>query len=184
MTFSNDYFKKQILPDLKKKYSFKNDLQVPKIEKIVINAGIGNLVKESKDNLDIILADMVKIAGQKPQVIKSKKAISGFKLRPGDVVGLKATLRGDRMYDFLEKLIKIAFPRIRDFRGIKKSTVDKNGNINIGIKEHSVFPEIKIEEVKKVFGLQISIKTNAKTKMQALNLIKAFGAVFEKPAKK
>jgi large subunit ribosomal protein L5 len=183
MTFSEKFFKEKIAPELKGEFKFKNYFEIPKITKMVINCGIGRLVKESKDNLDIISADIIKISGQKPQVIKSNKAISGFKLKPGDIVGLKVTLRGQRMYDFLEKLIRITFPRIRDFRGLKKSVVDKNGNINIGIKEHTVFPEIKIEEVKKVFSLQVSISTTAKNQDQGIALLKTYGAVFEKEAK-
>lgn len=179
MTYSKEFQNKTVNPLLKKEFGFKNDFEVPRILKITINSGIGKISKESKDSAENIFKDIKNIAGQYPVYIKSNKAISGFKLREGDVVGVKVTLRGQKMYDFLEKLIKIVFPRIRDFRGIKKSAIDKNGNINIGVKEHTVFPEIKIEIVKNLFGLQICITTTANTKIQARKLLEAYGAVFE-----
>jgi len=180
MSYSKKYYKQTICPILKKEFKLKNDFEVPKIIKIVVNSGIGKISKESKDSTETVFNDIKKITGQQPIYTKSNKAISGFKLRQGDIVGVKVTLRGQKMYDFLEKLIKIVFPRIRDFRGIKKSAIDNNGNINIGIREHTVFPEIKIETVKNVFSLQVCITTDANTKKQAKKLMEAFGAVFEK----
>ncbi len=180
MSYLKKYYQEKIAPELKKALKKDNFLALPKIEKITINVGVGKYLQESKDNLEPIVSDFQAIVGQKPVYIKSNRAISGFKLKIGDIVGIKATLRNQRMYDFLEKLIKIAMPRIKDFRGIKKSAIDKYGNINIGIKEHPVFPEIRIEEVKKVFSFQINISTTAKNKKEAELLLKEFGAVFEK----
>jgi large subunit ribosomal protein L5 len=162
---------KEVIPEMKKQFGFKNDLQVPRIEKLVINVGIGGLlndsalVKEATDSLSVI-------AGQKVVLTQSRKSIAGFKIRKGLKVGIKATLRGKRMWEFLEKLVGAAIPRIRDFQGIKKSAIDQGGNLNLGVKEHTVFPEILPEKVKKVISLQINIVTGAKNREEGLALFK------------
>ena len=144
----------------------KNKLALPRIEKIIINIGAGKVTEDPK-YIEKVSTDLKKISGQVPIKTKSKKSISGFKIRQGLSIGLKVTLRGKRMKDFLSRLINITLPRIRDFRGVKQSAVTKEGNVNIGIREHTVFPEIKHDEIEKVFGLQINIVTTAKSGEEA-----------------
>lgn len=164
-------YKKEAIAEMKKQFGFKNDWQVPRIEKIVINSGIGKfandnaLVKEVADSLTMI-------AGQKTVLTDSKNSIAGFKIREGLKIGVKATLRGKRMWDFLEKLIGAAIPRIRDFQGIKETAVDERGNLNIGIKEHMVFPEIMPENVKRTISLQVNVVTTGKKRAESLALFK------------
>jgi large subunit ribosomal protein L5 len=164
-------YKKEAIAEMKKQFGFKNDWQVPRIEKIVINSGIGKfandnaLVKEVADSLTMI-------AGQKTVLTDSKKSIAGFKIRKGLKIGVKATLRGKRMWDFLEKLIGATIPRIRDFQGIKETAVDERGNLNIGIKEHMVFPEIMPENVKRTISLQVTVVTTGKKRAESLALFK------------
>lgn len=164
-------YKKEAVAEMKKQFGLKNDWQVPRIEKIVINSGIGKfandnaLVKEVADSLTMI-------AGQKTVLTDSKKSIAGFKTRKGLKIGVKATLRGKRMWDFLEKLIGSAIPRIRDFQGIKETAIDERGNLNIGIKEHMVFPEIMPENVKRTISLQVNIVTTGKKRSESLALFK------------
>ena len=172
-------YQKEAMPLLKEKFGYKNNLAVPKIEKVSVNIGINARSSESNyaDNVEDLLA---KITGQKPIKTKAKKAISAFKIRQGLVVGVKTTLRGQRMYDFLDKLVLVALPRIRDFRGLDVKSVDGQGNLNLGIKEHNVFPEIKSDEVERIYGLEISITTSAKTCEAGLELFKALGFPFKK----
>ena len=174
-----EQYEKEIISKMQNIFGYKNKMDVPKIEKVVINNGVGE-AKLNPKLLEIAKKDIMTITGQKPLITRAKKAISGFKLRRGDEIGLKVTFRGQRMYDFLERLNRIALPRIRDFRGLKISGFDGNGNYNMGVKEHIVFPEIKYDKTEKVFGLGISIKTNAKSDNEALELLKLFGFPFEK----
>jgi len=159
---------------MRERFGYKNDLAVPKIEKVVVNAGIGKFLKDEKAQ-ETIINDLAKITGQKPVYTLARKAISGFKIRKGMKVGLKVTLRKKRMYDFLDRLIHVAIPRIRDFRGIPEKSIDKEGNLSIGIKEHIIFPEIAHEDVKLIFGFEVTIVTNAKTREEAIELFKLLG---------
>ena len=156
-------YNKQVIKGLQDKFGFKNVNQVPKILKVVLNIGVGRNAKEAAfiDNAE---KSLLRIAGQKPVRTKAKKSISAFKIREGMIVGLKATLRKDRMYDFLEKLINVSFPRIRDFRGISDKQVDRLGNLTIGFKEHIAFPEIRADEIENIHGLEICISTTAKNR--------------------
>lgn len=171
MSKLKEKYKKEAVTEMKKQFGFKNDWQVPRFEKIVINSGIGkfandnSLVKEVADSLTMI-------AGQKTVLTDSKNSIAGFKIRKGLKIGVKATLRGKRMWDFLEKLIGAAIPRIRDFQGIKETAVDERGNLNIGIKEHMVFPEIMPENVKQTISLQINVVTSGKKRAESLALFR------------
>ncbi len=151
-----------------------NPFSVARIEKVVLNAGIGKFIKEEA-RVEEILRSMTDIAGQKPVLTQAKKAIAGFKIREGLAVGVRVTLRGNRMWDFLDRLIKTAFPRVRDFQGISPSTVDACGNINVGIREHSVFPEIVPEKVQTPFGFQVNVVTTAKTRKEGLVLAQSLG---------
>ena len=154
-------------------------MEVPKLEKIVLNMGVGDATTDSK-YLDAAVKELTVIAGQKPVVTKAKKSIAGFKLREGNKIGCKVTLRGERMYIFLEKLINIALPRVRDFRGISKGSFDGRGNYTLGIKEQLIFPEVDYDQVIKTRGLDIVIVTTAKTNEEALELLSSFGLPFKK----
>ncbi len=173
-----EIYKKEVIPQLKKEFGYKNSFQVPSLEKVVLNVGLGKGLKDSGfiDNVESTLA---RISGQKPVRTKAKKSISNFKIREGMVIGMKVTLRDKRMFNFIEKLIRITLPRVRDFRGLSLSSVDKKGNLNIGIKEHISFPEIKADEIEKLHGLEIAIVTTAKTKEEGLALFKALGFPFK-----
>lgn len=174
-------YQNKIVPEFKKKFGLKNDLSVPRITKVTVNVGVGRLsVAKNDDMLKIIREDLRKITGQEPTVVAAKKSIASFKLRQGMQAGFKVTLRGNRMYDFLEKLAFIVLPRTRDFKGIGDKAVDKMGNLNIGIKEHIVFPEIISESVKSIFGLQVIITTNAKSREIGKELFMALGFPIKK----
>lgn len=170
-------YKEKSIPHLTKIYGFKSVMAVPKIEKIVVNAGVGKTLKDAK-MLEAIIEDFKSITGQAPVKTIAKKSIAGFKIREGQVVGLVATLRGQRMYDFLEKLVKVALPRVRDFKGLFKKSFDKHGNYNIGIKEQIVFPETTREHIEHTFGLEVNIQTNTEDDKKALELLKTFGFPF------
>lgn len=172
-------YTKEIIGLMKTKFAFTNNMATPRVEKVVVNIGLGE-AKENPKLIDVVLKDLKTITGQKPLVTKAKKAIAGFKIRAGQNIGLKVTLRDERMYDFLERVSKIALPRIRDFRGLKNKGFDGNGGYSFGIKEHIVFPEIKYDKVEKVTGMQITIKTNAKTNDEAKELLTLLGFPFEK----
>jgi len=174
-----ELYNKEILPSLKKEYGYTSDMQVPRLEKIVLNMGVGDALADSK-YLDAAVKELEVIAGQKPVVTKAKKSIAGFKLREGNKIGCKVTLRGDKMYIFLEKLVKIALPRVRDFRGISKGSFDGRGNYTLGIKEQLVFPEVEYDSVIKTRGLDVVIVTTAKTNKEALSLLTGFGLPFRK----
>lgn len=165
---------KEVIPAMQEKFGYKNKLAVPRIIKIVVNTGIGKALGDQKIQ-ETIAKDLAIITGQKPIPTQAKKAISGFKIRKGVKVGLKVTLRGQRMYDFLDRLVGAAIPRIRDFRGLPEKSVDKQGNLTIGIKEHIIFPEIAHEDVKVIFGLEVTIVTNAKKREEAVELFRLLG---------
>lgn len=164
---------------LKEKFDYKNILAVPKIEKVVLNVGTGPGLKDAKFN-EVVEATLERITGQKPVKVGAKKSISNFKIREGLIVGMMVTLRGQRMYDFLDKLINVTLPRVRDFRGLDPKSVDPQGNLNIGFQEHIAFPEIKSDEVEKIHGLQVSVVTSAKTKAEGLELLKLLGFPFQR----
>ena len=172
-------YNEEIVPELNKKYSYKSVMQTPKLEKIVINMGVGDGALDSKF-IDAAMKDLKALSGQLPVVTKAKKSIAGFKIREGQNIGCKVTLRGENMYIFLEKLIKIALPRVRDFRGISKNSFDGRGNYTLGIKEQLVFPEVDYDNVVKVRGMDIVFVTTAKTNQESMDLLKAFGLPFKK----
>lgn len=167
------YYKDAVAKELTKKFAYKSPMQVPRIEKIVLNMGVGEAVADKKI-MDNAVGDMTKIAGQKPLVTKSRKAIANFKIREGYPVGCKVTLRGARMYEFLDRLVNIAMPRIRDFRGISGRSFDGRGNYNMGIKEQIIFPEIEYDKIDALRGMNITITTTAKSDEEARALLSAF----------
>mgnify|MGYP001591647214 CR=1 FL=1 len=175
-------YKEEIIPKMKEKFGYKNSLAVPKLQKVVLNVGVGRLSQQSNFDklLPEIISDISLMTGQKPITTSVKKSIAGFKVREGQTVGLKVTLRRSKMKDFLEKMINIVFPRVKDFRGIDIKNVDKNGNLTIGIKEHVVFPEINFETLKVDFGIEVSIVSNAKTREEAIELYKLLRIPFKK----
>ncbi|MBY0269097.1 MAG: 50S ribosomal protein L5 [Burkholderiales bacterium] len=167
------YYKDTVAKELTKKFAYKSPMQVPRIEKIVLNMGVSEAVADKKI-MDNAVGDMTKIAGQKPLVTKSRKAIANFKIREGYPVGCKVTLRGARMYEFLDRLVNIAMPRIRDFRGISGRSFDGRGNYNMGIKEQIIFPEIEYDKIDALRGMNITITTTAKSDEEARALLSAF----------
>ena len=169
----------EVVPSLKNKYNYKSIMEVPKLEKIVVNIGVGDATTNSK-LLDAAVSELEQITGQKPVVTKARKSIAGFHLREGQSIGCKVTLRGEKMYDFLDKLISISLPRVRDFRGLSTKSFDGRGNYTIGIKEQLIFPEINFDEVVKVRGMDIVLVTTAKTNEEALDLLKELGVPFRK----
>ena len=172
-------YKKEIILKLKEKFEYKNNMQAPKVFKITLNVGFGRRSKE-KAYIKAVVDSLTKISGQKPIINKAKKSIASFKLREGDSIGVSVILRNKRMYDFLEKLINISFPRVRDFRGISEKSVDSTGNLTIGFKEHTSFPEVRSDEMDNVFGLEISLSTTTNDKKQGLELFKLLGFPFKK----
>jgi large subunit ribosomal protein L5 len=174
-----EVYRKQIVPELSKKFGYKNSLEVPKLEKISINVGVGAATQDPKI-VDTIVKDLENIAGQKAVVTKAKKSVSNFKLREGMKIGCKVTLRKARMYEFLDRLINISIPRIRDFRGVPDRAFDGNGNYTLGVKEHVIFPEINIDNIGKLFGMDITFVTSAKSDDEARELLRAFGMPFVK----
>ncbi|MFA4996447.1 MAG: 50S ribosomal protein L5 [Patescibacteria group bacterium] len=172
-------YNKVIIPELRKELSKKNIMEVPKLTKVVVSSGVGDF-KEDDKAVAKISAELSKITGLKPKINRSRKAVSAFKLRIGQPVGLTATLRGEKMYDFLDRLVSVAFPRVRDFRGLSKKSFDGQGNYSIGIKDYSIFPEIKYEDVTTPFGFQVNIKTNCKNDEDARALLVKLGFPFEK----
>lgn len=176
--YSNQSFKSEVIPKLMQALGAKNTNAVPKLNKIVISAGVGSLSQKSKNAVNEVAENIALIAGQKPIITKSRKAISNFKLREGVPVGVTVTLRGQKMYDFFNKFINIVCPRIRDFRGFTIKNLDGQGNLSIGIKEHTVFPEINPDDIAMIHGLQINIQTSAKNNEEALELLKQYGFPF------
>lgn len=171
-------YKKEIAPKMAEKFAYKNLMETPKLVKVVINSGVGKNAKD-KNFINSVMSSLERISGQKPVQTKSKKSISAFKIREGMAIGVVVTLRGKRMFDFIEKLVNITFPRIRDFRGISAKNIDKKGNLSIGFKEHIAFPEIKADEVDNIHGLQVCISTTAKTYEEGLELFKLIGFAFK-----
>ena len=166
-------YREKVVPELIQKFGYKSVMEVPRITKITLNMGVGEAVNDKK-NIDMAVADLTKIAGQKPVVTKSRKAIANFKIRENLAIGTMVTLRGERMYEFLDRLVTVAFPRVRDFRGVSGRAFDGRGNYNIGIKEQIIFPEIEYDKIDKLRGLNISITTTAKTDDEAKALLQAF----------
>lgn len=167
-------YKKEVIPQVIEKFGFKNYLAVPRISKVVLNLGLGRFLG-NKEVLDKIAGDLALIAGQRPVFTQAKKAIAGFKIRQGQKVGLKVTLRGKRMWDFLARLVFLALPRTRDFHGLSPRSVDRSGNLTIGIKEHIVFPEITAENVKQIFGFEVCVCSTAKNHEKGLALFRLLG---------
>ena len=174
-----DLYKETVMPKLKEKFGYKNIMQIPKIEKVVINVGAG----EAKDNSKVIgsiLEDLSTITGQKPVVCTARKSVANFKIREGMKIGAKVTLRSDRMYEFLDRLFNLALPQVRDFRGINPKSFDGRGNYNMGIKEQLIFPEIEYDKIDKIRGMDISISTTAMSDDEARELLRLMGAPFAK----
>lgn len=171
-------YKKEISPKLKEKLGCKNVFEVPKLQKVVLNVGFGRHIKE-KEYVESVMKGLTRVAGQKPVATKAKKSISAFKLREGSVIGACVTLRGKRMYNFIEKLINVSFPRVRDFQGISIKSIDQKGNMTVGFREHLFFPEIGTDEIENVFGLEICMSTSAKTKEEGIELFRALGFPFK-----
>ena len=179
MSTMRTLYANEVAPALMKKFNYKSVMQIPKFDKIVINIGLG----EAKDNpkvIDAALSDLAAITGQKPVVTKAKKSIANFKVRQGMPVGAKVTLRGDSMYEFIDKFFNIALPRVRDFKGVSKNSFDGRGNYSMGIKEQLIFPEINYDKVDKIKGMNIVFTTTAKTDEEAMELLKLLGMPFEK----
>ena len=170
-------YRKTIIPELSKKFGYKNVMQAPRILKIVINMGIGAGAQDIKF-VEQGMADMGNIAGQKPVMTRAKKAIANFKIRQGIPIGCKVTLRGNRMYEFLDRLLNIALPRIRDFRGISSDSFDQKGNYSLGIKEQSIFPEIDVDKVQKIQGMDIIMNIKSNSREESYELLKLFGMPF------
>ncbi len=169
----------KLVPELKTKLGLKNTMQVPRILKITINMGVGEAVADKKV-MDAATADMAKITGQKPAVTKAKKSVATFKVRDGQAIGCKVTLRGDRMYEFLDRLVSIAIPRIRDFRGISTRSFDGRGNYSLGVKEQIIFPEIQYDQIDQIRGMDITISTSAHDDKHGRALLEAFNFPFRK----
>lgn len=168
----------EVVPQLKDKFDYSNIMDVPQLEKIIINVGIGE-ARENPDLLDSVVESVAKITGQQPVVTRAKKAIANFEIREGMPIGVKATLRGEEMYEFLYKLIYVAIPRVRDFRGLSPESFDGRGNYSLGISEHVVFPEISVDEVENVHGLQATIVTDAESDEEAFELLRLLGMPFK-----
>ena len=179
MNVLREYYGNEIVDAMMKKFSYKNKMEVPKIEKIVINMGLGE-AKENAKAIESAAADLAIIAGQKPVVTKAKKSIAAFKLRAGMPIGCKVTLRGEKMYSFANRLINLALPRVRDFRGVSANSFDGRGNYTLGVKEQLMFPEIRYDKIDKIRGMDIVFVTTAKTDEEARELLRLFGMPFKK----
>ncbi|HZT00808.1 MAG TPA: 50S ribosomal protein L5 [Steroidobacteraceae bacterium] len=175
----HQYYREQVLSRLQRDLGIKNPMEVPRITKITVNMGVGEAVADKKV-MDAAVADLTKITGQKPLVTKSRKAIASFKIRAGLAIGCKVTLRGARMYEFLDRLISIAMPRIRDFRGVSPRSFDGRGNYSLGVKEQIIFPEIQYDQIDQIRGMDITITTTAKDNRQGRALLEAFNFPFRK----
>ena len=172
-------YNEKLVPELKTKLGLENTMQVPRILKITVNMGVGEAVADKKV-MDAATADMAKITGQKPAVTKAKKSVATFKVRDGQAIGCKVTLRGDRMYEFLDRLVSIAIPRIRDFRGISTRSFDGRGNYSLGVKEQIIFPEIQYDQIDQIRGMDITISTSARDDKHGRALLEAFNFPFRK----
>jgi large subunit ribosomal protein L5 len=174
-----EQYRKVVAPAMQKKFDVKNVMAIPKIEKVVVNVGVGRITKDDKA-IAKIEKDLATLTGQKPSQRKAKKSIASFKLREGSVVGLTTTLRGKRMYDFMDRFISVALPMSKDFRGIDPKNFDKMGNLNIGIKENNIFPEVTYETLKDIFSMQVTITTTAKNREMGVELLKLMGFPLKK----
>ena len=174
-----DFYKSDVAPKLMEKFSYKSVMEIPKLDKIVINVGAGE-ARENSKVIDAILKDLGAITGQKPHICRAKKSVANFKLREGMAIGAKVTLRGERMYEFLDRLFNVALPRVRDFRGINPNGFDGRGNYNMGLKEQLIFPEIEYDKIDKVRGMDITFITTANTDEEARELLTLMGAPFSK----
>jgi large subunit ribosomal protein L5 len=172
-----DVYRERVVPAMMQEFSYSNVMEVPRIEKIVVNIGMGEALQNAK-SLDAAAGDLATITGQKPVVTRAKKSVANFRLREGQAIGLKVTLRGDRMWNFLDRLISLALPRIRDFRGISPDAFDGRGNYTLGLREQLVFPEIDYDKIDKIRGMEISIVTTAKTDEEGRRLLALFGMPF------
>ena len=174
-----DYYVSTVAPALMKKFGYKNVMQIPRLDKVVVNVGAGE-AKENAKAIDAIMGDLSLITGQRPVVCRAKKSVANFKLREGMPIGVKVTLRGEKMWDFVDKLFNVAFPRVRDFRGINPNSFDGKGNYSTGIKEQLIFPEIEYDKIDKVRGMDINFITTAATDEEAKELLTLLGAPFAK----
>lgn len=172
-------YQNEIISSLMEKFNYDSVMEAPKVEKIVLNMGVGDAVSNSR-NLDNAVNELTLISGQKPMITKARKSIAGFRLREGMPIGAKVTLRGERMYDFLDKLVSVSLPRVRDFRGVSKNSFDGRGNYTLGIKEQLIFPEVNYDDVDKVRGLDIVIVTTAETDEEARELLSQLGMPFQR----
>ena len=179
MTRLYDRYTNEAIPALKKEFGYTNPMQVPRIEKVVLNVGLGEAVSNAK-LIEVVCNEIGAITGQKPVVTKARKSIASFKLRQGMPIGVTVTLRRDRMYEFLDRLMNIALPRVRDFRGVSSKAFDGKGNYTLGMKEHIIFPEIAIDKIEKVYGMNICVVTSARTDDEARSLLKYLGMPFKK----
>ena len=179
MSTMKTYYKETVAPALFKKFGYKSVMETPKLNKIVINVGCGE-AKDDQKKIDAIMGDLSQITGQKPVICRAKKAIANFKLREGNIIGVKVTLRGEVMYEFLDRFFNIALPRVRDFRGINPNSFDGRGNYSVGIKEQLIFPEIDYEKIDAIRGMDINFVTTAKTDEEAKELLALMGAPFAK----
>jgi large subunit ribosomal protein L5 len=173
------FYNQEVIPKLREEFGFKNLNAVPTVKSIVLNVGLGSGLKDSKF-IETVENTLIRISGQKPVNTKARKSIAGFKIREGNVVGMKVTLRGERMWDFLEKLVKVSLPRVRDFRGLSSKAFDGQGNYSIGLKEHIAFPEIRSDEIEQIHGLQVTISTSAENDDQARSLLTHLGLPLKK----
>ena len=179
MSTMKTYYKETVAPALFKKFGYKSVMETPKLDKIVINVGCGE-AKDDQKKIDAIMGDLSQITGQKPVICRAKKAIANFKLREGNIIGVKVTLRGEVLYVFLDRFFNIALPRVRDFRGINPNSFDGRGNYSVGIKEQLIFPEIEYEKIDAIRGMDINFVTTAKTDEEAKELLTLMGAPFAK----
>ncbi|RMF88517.1 MAG: 50S ribosomal protein L5 [Nitrospinota bacterium] len=177
MSRLRERYMQEVVPQLQREFGYKNPMQVPKIVKIVVNAGLGEASRDAK-LLEGAMRDLALITGQRPMITRAKKSIAGFKLRAGMPVGCKVTLRQDRMYEFLDRLINVALPRVRDFKGVSANAFDGRGNYCLGIREHTIFPEVNLDQVEKVFGLGVIITTTAETDEEGRELLRLLGMPF------
>ena len=175
----NDLYQEEIRKSLREKFGYKNEMQIPKLEKIVINIGVGEATENSK-TIDAAASDLATITGQKPIICKARRSLAAWKIREGMPLGCKVTLRGERMYEFLDRLINIALPRVRDFRGISATSFDGRGNYAFGVKEQLIFPEVDYEKIDRIRGMDIIIVTTAKTDEEAREMLIQFGMPFKK----
>ena len=179
MNRTREFYEKEIIPAMMEKFSYKNKLAVPKIEKVVVNVGLGE-AKENAKAIDAASGDIAIVTGQKPIVTKAKKSVANFKLRAGMPIGVKCTLRGEKMYSFVDRVINVALPRVRDFQGVSGEAFDGRGNYTLGIREQIIFPEISYENIDKIRGMNVIIVTTAKSDEEAYELLRLFGMPFKR----